>query len=296
MHMLISLFSHPTLLTDRKATQDDWSSSAADMAKMINDGPTVAPAEAMIDALNNVSPLSNATAIMDSGCGTGLATGLLIERYGSQLPLSCRIIAADFSSGVVEEVNKRREQELSSGNKLWGKVETALHDAQDLSGISNDSISHMMAGFMFFMVANPQRALTEALRVLQPKGVLVLTSWVGSEWMDLFDLLTKVRADVKPPKMGPVWSSVEGVTGQLQVAGFQNVEVRTMTTYMRINDPAATVDYFIRKMPHMAKLREAMTEEEVDRACALMVEHLEEKFPKLPGYLAGTAIVGIGSK
>ena len=241
-------------------------------------------------------PLTKATAILDSGCGSGVATAALISSYGDSLPPNARVIAADFSSSSVDAVRKQRELELAKGNVAWERVETAVLDAQDLSSLRDAELSHMMAGFMLFMVPNPAAALREAFRVLAPSGVLSHTCWRGSEWLDMLQMIKEVKPDAELFTMPEAWTSTEGVKHVMTEAGFTEVEAQEVETYMEVKDPAYTVDILVRKMPTLAATRATMTEEEVDKVCGSMEDFLKAKFPVLPGKMKGVAILGVGRK
>ena len=253
----------------------------------------------MIDALNTAYPLSEATVIMDTGCGSGLVTDLLIREYGKQLPKSVRLITADFSAGMVKQVQERQKKEVAQGNLVWSQVKPAVYDAQDLSGIADGSLSHILGGFVFFMLPQPRLALKEALRVLTAEnggGVLALTSFRSNEWTDMLQLVKVVRPDLTVPAVPQTWASVEGVCGELEATGFREVKGHTMPTFMQLEDPVATVNLMVKGLPHMSKVREEMKPEEIDQACDLMVQHLRSNHPQLPSRMVGTAIVAIGRK
>jgi len=126
--------------------------------------------------MDSALPFSSATAILDVGCGPGTAVALLVNEYGSQIPSSARLIASDFSKGMVEALNQRKK-EREGESEVWKRLETAVYDAQDLSGGKDGDISHIMASLVYFMLPNPRKGLEEARRVLKPDGVLALTSW-----------------------------------------------------------------------------------------------------------------------
>ncbi|KAI9836286.1 MAG: hypothetical protein M1819_001623 [Sarea resinae] len=281
-------------------TGKEWDKVAPVFFDGLAESPTDAPTAAMITALDNAYPLSQATTIMDNGCGTGPGTTMLIQKCASMLPAGgVRILATDFSAGMVEQVTEQRINGLKDNNKLWEQVETKVLDAHDLAGVEDGSISHMMAGFVFFMVADPQKALQEARRVLTPDnggGVLAQTSWQGSEWLDLLGLVKVVAPHAQLPQMPEAWTTTAGVREQLEKAGFRDVEAREVRAHLAFDDPVTTVNFFVRRLPLMAKVRAGLTADEIDRTCELMIQHLREKYTQLPGRMVGTAILGVGRK
>ena len=173
-----------------------------------------------------------------------------------------------------------------------------MYNAQDLSAIQDSSLSHVMAGFMLFTVPQPQVALKEALQVLTTEhggGVLAATTWEGSEWMRLMDAMTMIRPDLKVWELPRAWRSTEGVRGEFQAAGFRDVDVRSMQTYMPFEDHTKQVNIFM-SMPLMTGLIEQMTLKEKDRSRVLMVQQMKVMYPQAPSRMAGTAIIGVGRK
>jgi ubiquinone/menaquinone biosynthesis C-methylase UbiE len=152
----------------------------------------------LVEHANLNSPFSTATAILDIGCGYGGVIGELIATYGSQLPKDARLVAADLSPGMIELVRKRQSQDPT-----WAKIEPALYDAMNLSAISDNSLSHVLSGFTIFLLPDPRKGMTEALRVLQPGAVFAFSSMAQSTWGSLMLKISEVRPDKKIPQPGP---------------------------------------------------------------------------------------------
>ena len=225
---------------------------AADMMKLMNTGPTIPPAEAMVDAMHAAIPFGQSTGVLDVGCGTGLGTGLLLERHGAALPSGARVLATDFAANLVEQIVKLRAEEIEKGNAAWERVEPARMDAQDLSSLGDGSFTHIMAGFVLFMVSDPQKALRDCLRVLAPEhggGVLAQTSWRQADWIDLLREALEEAGSTVPMAMPPkAWLTVEGVRGEMEAAGFREVRVTEVETFMKAMDPNQMSEFMITKM------------------------------------------------
>jgi hypothetical protein len=86
------------------------------------------------------------------------------------------------------------------------------------------------------------------------------------------------------------------VRGELKAAGFKDIEVFSVPTYIPFEDHAGIVDHLIATMPFVPFLTIDMTGEEIGRAEELMIEHLKTEYPTLPGKMPGLAVIGVGRK
>lgn len=211
--------------------------------------------------------------------------------YGPQIPKEARIIAADLSPGMIEQVRQRQNQEST-----WARVKPAVYDAMNLSAIPNDSLSHVLSGFTYFLLTDHRKGMAEALRVLERGGVLAFTSMAQSTWTEMMGKVTEVRPEKKVPGPGSIWKSEDGVKGELEAAGFKNVQAYSASIYMPFEDYVEIVDYLMSTLPFMPMLTKDMTAEEISRLRDLMIQQVREEYPTLPGKLPGLAIVGVGRK
>ena len=254
------------------------------------------PIEVMLERANALSPFSEATGILDNGCGPGPVMSRLIQDYGQQIPETCELMCADFSEGMIKQVQQTRESAENQGNTVWPRVSTEIMNAMDLSSIASDSKSHVTAGMVYFMTPDPQKCLTESRRVLKDGGALTLSSWEGSEWMDLMMLLPRVRPEKQMPHLPAVWSSAEALKGELSKAGFQDVETQRVNVTMAFKTHESIVEFMVTKMPHMVMMTGDMSAEEVGSFKSIMVEEAQKMCPSAPGELQGVALVAAGRK
>lgn len=165
----------------------DWDKSASAYAKAAVESPSQIPCRAMMAAINGALSFSSAESILDLGSGPGTAISIMFDRYGNQLPQEARIIASDFSQGMVDKIKASKASNISSNKNadLWTRLETTVLDAQDLSAIATDSMTHVMANLVYFMVPDFRKALAEARRVIRRgDGVFACTSWTFDiEWV-----------------------------------------------------------------------------------------------------------------
>ncbi|KOC15620.1 methyltransferase family protein [Aspergillus flavus AF70] len=222
----------------------DWDTTASEYSKVPLEGPLLIPCKRMIDALQNALSFSSATTILDIGCGPGTAISLLIEDYGHHIQSGTRLVATDYSAGMVAETRARRDSKIIAGGDnpdCWDRLDTLVVDAQDLSPFPSNSVSHIMGSLVYFMLPDPMKGLIEAHRVLQAGGVFACTSWAKVEWMELLvQAAQKVRPvekdnnSTQPRETSLIpthWKDAAGVKEELESAGFRDVH----TEYVEFN-------------------------------------------------------------
>jgi malonyl-CoA O-methyltransferase len=111
----------------------------------------------LLDALADPAPAS----ILDAGCGTGYALGLLAGRWSGS-----RIVAADFAPAMV----------TSAGGGICADIE-----ALPFAGASFD----LYWSSLSLQWCDEQRALCEAARVLAPGGRLAVSSLAAGTLAEL---------------------------------------------------------------------------------------------------------------
>lgn len=162
--------------------------------QMVSAGPGVAPAQHMATYADKLLPFSQATTVVDIGCGPGQVTDAVLTQHGTQLPADARVVGADNNPQMLQGYAGRKEREIAQGKEHWRRAEQVLTDVHDCAAFADDTVSHMLAGFVVFLVPEPAKALQAMKRALKPGGVLALSAWQESEWMDLMYYPKKVRA------------------------------------------------------------------------------------------------------
>lgn len=164
-----------------------WDKTASEYEKMPIDAPLAIPCTRMLDVVNTTLPFSTASTILDIGCGPGTLTTLLFKKYGEQIPQTTKLIATDFSAGMVEAAKTRKQKEMQSEDEhaanCWARLELDVMDAQNLKKVATNSVSHVMGNLVYFMLPEYKKGLSEAHRVLSDNGVFACTSWAKVGWM-----------------------------------------------------------------------------------------------------------------
>ncbi|KAI7531346.1 hypothetical protein KC331_g14165 [Hortaea werneckii] len=278
-------------LSDTKG--EDWEQLASGYEKMTYQ-TSKAPISKMLERAHALAPLSRATGVLDNGCGPGPIMTRIIEEYGSDVPGSCSLTCADFSEGMIKQVNLTKDKAPPASP--WKRVQTKVQNAMDLVDVADDSMSHVFAGWVYFMTPEPQKCLSESRRVLRDDGVLSLSSWEDNQWMKIMGDVVKVRPDKQLPEVPAEWRSESGVGDELMKAGFRDIETHRVTVHMDFDNHEGFVEFLVTKLPHMVHLTSDMPDEENKTMKALMVETLKSMCPSAPGQLEGVSIVGLGRK
>ncbi|KAH0292632.1 S-adenosyl-L-methionine-dependent methyltransferase [Aureobasidium namibiae CBS 147.97] len=293
-----------------KVSAADWNKTSSNYAANISKAPMSIPIFHLISLLDTHLPFSSATTILDVGCGPGNGTAAIISTFHDTLPPGSQILSTDFSEGMVDIVARTRRaklEELSEESKereIWEKVQPLVMDATDLSPLPDASVSHIIANFVFFMTESPEKALTEALRVLQPQGICACSSWARCQWMELLDLAAQrsFPGFGKPvhemPVIAPQWTNAEGIATLLDNAGFRDVQTEYVEAPIVAQDPEGFAKFFLGSgNPAVTWITDVLSEEEireVEKAFEEMIREVCERNEEGGYVLAGTAVLAAG--
>ncbi|KFY06824.1 hypothetical protein V492_07715 [Pseudogymnoascus sp. VKM F-4246] len=239
--------------------------------------------------------------VLDLGCGVGELTNAGIASHGSELPPYSRLIASDIAAGMIEQLKVRKSNELSKGTTAWSKIETSVDDARDLSAFADSSVSHLLAGFVLFMVPQPRTALKEIRRVLTDEnggGAFAMSSWLelDSEWYHIMTLTNQFRPERPSVKMPQEWLTIDGIRGELQEAGFRDVDVYPLKTYLPFEGYEELADFMMYTFPNMDRMTAGFSEEELGELRRQIIEYVKSRHPTAPSKLEGTAIIAVCRK
>lgn len=287
----------------------------AEIYKKITMGTSSRPITVMLKRMNAMLPFSEATGIYDNGTGPGQVMARIISDHGSEINPSASLSCSDYSKPMIEKVLESKAEEVAKDpESLWGKVDAQLRDAMDLKGVSDESQSHVTAGWVYFvsadgrcvqfmrltypmqMTPDPQKCLSESKRVLQPNGVLCCSSWKESQWMDAMQLVKKVRPNLQTPFIPLEWASVPAMQAEIEKAGFREVSAEEVKVTMTFDSYDAFIDVLLLKMPAVVNLIKDFSDDEKAKLRQFILEDIRRVSPTEPGSMQGTALVAIGRK
>lgn len=155
-----------------------WAVRAADYAEVQE--PTFLP---LYQSVAAQSELASAKALLDVGCGPGLAAQIFAKRIE-------RIAGVDAAAPFVAIAHRRVPQ----GDFRVGEMEMLAHP---------DGTFDVVTGFNSFQyAAKPANALREARRVSKPGGCIVIAVWGLPEQCEAAGHLKALGALMPPPPPG----------------------------------------------------------------------------------------------
>lgn len=179
--------------------------------------------------------------LLENACGAGVVAPLLQQIIRPEILKQSSILCGDFSDQAVELTNKR----IESG--AWVNTRATKIDAQK-NGLADRSFTHVATNIGFHVVPDSEAALNEAIRVLEPGGVLGFTTfhkeagWVGEVRgaFGSFPFEAPCGMALQTTSWGN-WSDVNWVRKTLTERGLQDVEVDVFAFLSHVESS----DYFL---------------------------------------------------
>ncbi len=178
----------------------------AKLYKSMAYGTSEKPSAALLKAADTFLPFSEATGILDNGCGPGPIMTRILDGY--KIPQSCQLTCSDFSEGMISQVRQHKEETVKAdSNSPWSRVESIVQDATNLKDIADDSQSHVTAGFVRTFTAGMISFWLTQVGVLHDIGPTESLDRVEASaerwWRIVFELMARlavVGLDVLAPK------------------------------------------------------------------------------------------------
>ena len=186
-----------------------------------------------IDPLLDAAQVRAGARVLDVASGPGYAAAAAAQR-------GALVTALDFSVAMVEMARSQNPE-----------IEFREGDAGALP-FADGSFDAVVMNFGMLHLAQPERAVSEALRVLRPGGGYAFTVWAKPEeavgFGIILDALRKHGNPDVPLPPGPPFfrfSDASECDNVLKVAGFRNVDVRKVPQVWRFSASSLLFEAFL---------------------------------------------------
>ncbi|KAF3403882.1 Glandicoline B O-methyltransferase roqN [Penicillium rolfsii] len=175
---------------------------------------------------SNLRPLK----LLDLACGTGVVSEKLHEVLASQPQASWELLCGDISEELTGHIKRKIIEEG------WTNSSARVMDAQNTE-LAAAELTHVFAALAWTSFPDTYAALNESLRILQPGGILTISTWRKTEWLRILEAAVQtIPAPLPFPTtkefmscMNPGWDDEAYVRGRLEQAGFVRVYVTTIS-------------------------------------------------------------------
>lgn len=252
-----------------------------------------------------VTATNGTVKVIDLAAGPGFLAAILGEAY-SQAGLfeKMTILSTDFSSTMVEIA----ERHFASRNWSPSQFSARTLDATNLVDVPSNHYTHAFCTFGVIMIPDAPKALSEMHRVLQPLGIVGITSWEKVGWMPIVtECIARVKASstkdgssALPTSLLHGWSDKSYVQKVLEDAGFQNVQASTFESRWSFANHDECVKHFTHGRIIDSFLQSAnMTAEEREKynqiVHSVLLDMVNKK-PEEPFHVPMVAILAHGRK
>lgn len=226
-----------------------------------------------------------ASAILEIACGTGRVTKHLKENFPG-----ASVIATDINPVMMELAQKQ----------LTG-ISFQVADAQQLPFAYN-SFDLVVNQFGLMFLPEKQTGVNEALRVLQPGGHFVFTTWDSTASMPLFkliidDIFAPVLKHVDTSRFYSPFSlhNPDELNDYLKQAGFSEYKVSLMQFKGKAHSPAQIIDSYFLNHPWGKQVKESYPDS-YENTIKTMEQGLIQQFGAGAFEFELRALLGIGKK
>jgi SAM-dependent methyltransferase len=206
-----------------------------------------------------VEPLLDATGVRAGMRVLDVASGPGYIAAGAEAR-GAHAIGIDFAADMVAEARRR-----------YPKIEFREGDAENLA-FDTASFDAVVCAFGILHIADPDRAIAEAFRVLRPDGRFAFTVWAGPDRHDFFAIVLKAleahgNVQVSLPPAPPIFRFSEPVECRkaLTQAGFVDASVRELALKWRAPSIEAILDCIYKSTVRTSMLLERQTPAALDR-------------------------------
>ncbi len=231
--------------------------------------------------------LEQGESVLDVAAGTG-SFSLAAARAGGD------VVATDFAPGMIERLQERIASEGLEN------IRAQVMDGQDLDCEDESyDVAASIVGVIFF--PDIAKGLSELKRILKPGGRCAVVCWGEMEKFEMMAYLKKSIATAVPefemPEQLPVWARLLGheqLEQMMNQAGFKNVKVTNKIGKLEMESPQTFWTDFTCSAPPLAKLFEALGEENTRKTGEVFTELVMSNCKNGVPYLTSEACIGIG--
>jgi ubiquinone/menaquinone biosynthesis C-methylase UbiE len=251
----------------REGERDGWSKRA----QIYSDATARATLQTIPKLLDHARLFPRAK-VLDAGCGPGFVAA-------SAKLLGADVEGVDFSEGMVEQAKGR-----------FPDIDFAVADVEDLP-VRDETFDAVLSNIVLFHVTDPEKAMSEARRVLRPNGRFVFSQWLGPDCSECYRLLFEVlgrHADMSRADPAPnayILSNEANVSEMMRRVGFTDIKSEIVENVLHAPGPSF-FDFFMKFGVRVPLILERQ-EQDVRQAIQIEVDevtapYLSEGVYKLP--------------
>lgn len=251
----------------REGERDGWSKRA----HVYGDATARATLQTIPKLLDHARLFPGAR-VLDAGCGPGFVAA-------SAKLLGADVEGIDFSKGMVEQAKDR-----------FPDINFAVADVEDLPA-RDETFDAVLSNIVLFHVTDPEKAMSEARRVLKPNGRFVFSQWLGPDRSECYRLLFEVlgrHADMSRADPAPnayILSDEANVSEMMRRVGFTDIKSEIVENVLHAPGPSF-FDFFMKFGVRVPLILERQ-EQDIRQAIQIEVDevtapYLSEGVYKLP--------------
>ncbi len=236
-----------------------------------------------VDPLLDAVGVSRGTRLLDIACGPGDGAGRAAGRGATA-------VGINFAPTMVELARRR----FPEANFREGDAESL-----DFAEASFDAV---ICAFGLLHMAEPERAITEAFRVLAPGGHYAFTVWAPPERHQFYELVFSAmneygRMDVPLPPAPPFFrfSDPDESRRVLLAAGFDELKVDEVPLVWRYKSAESVIDMIYKSAVRLSMMLEHQTADARERIHQAVIEGAG-KFRQYGGYAMAVPAVLVAAR